>query len=248
MQELWDPDHLYDPRKLPESKALEVPPVPGVLPYSGARNPFTRSNSAHRICTTIATPATEMKPTIYVFESAAEWAVGLEVMLDPDVYALDVQLPPFKCRTVSGSKEVFWDHFLDLRVTFKDGFRRAIYVKNGTGLKSRRVQKEIAAIEAALPAELADDMIVVNADDYTRPRRDNLFRFWLARQKVDAAADAHLFEKARTSSYWLLNELIAQCDMPPNRMFQAAKRLVSLRLLGADWNSIFNENSRVWTV
>ena len=107
-------------------------------------------------------------------------------------------------------------------------------------------QDEIDAIEAALPEWLADDMIVVNGDDYIRPYRSNLFRFWNARQVCDDVADAHLEEKAQTCSYWLLKELTAKCDMAPDRMFQAAKRLVSRKVLGTDWYSVFNENSRVW--
>lgn len=246
MQIHWDPDHAYDPRKLEKRKALEIPPIHGVLPFTGARNPLTRSNTAHRICATFKTPATDWQPKVYLFDGEAEYAVGLEVMLDPDVHALDVQLPFFRFGVARDPEKELPRHFFDLRVTFSDGFRRAIYVKNGSSLDRPETQDEIDAIEAALPEWLADDMIIVNGDDYIRPYRRNLSRFWQARQKRDDAADAHLEEKARTCSYWLLKDLTAKCDMPSDRMFQAAKRLVSRNVLGADWYSVFNENSRVW--
>lgn len=246
MQLHWDPDHAYDPRQLEKSKALDVPPIYGVLPYTGARNPLTRSNTAHRICTTFSTPATRGQRKVYLFDGEAEYAVGLEIMLDPDVHALDVQLPFFRYRAVRGSKGLFPKHYFDLRITFSDGFRRAIYVKNGSSLGRRETKDEIDAIQSALPDWLADDMIVVDGDDYVRPLRGNLFRFWSARQEIDEAADAHLEEKARTCSYWYLKDLTAKCDMPPDRLFQAALRLVSRNILGADWYSVFNKNSRVW--
>jgi hypothetical protein len=47
-------------------------------------------------------------------------------------------------------------------------YRRAVYVKNGRGLRSQRVQDKIEALFANIPEEFADDAIVVNTDDYSR--------------------------------------------------------------------------------
>lgn len=57
---MWLPKEI-DPgaEKTEKLPALVVPPVFGVLPFTGSLNPLTRSNTAHRISMTIPTHATE---------------------------------------------------------------------------------------------------------------------------------------------------------------------------------------------
>lgn len=244
----WDPDDAYDPHRLEKQEALELPPIHGVLPYDGARNPLTRSNTAHRIIAPLVTPATTGIPKAYYFDGEAEWSVALEALLSPDLYALDVQLPFFRFKSSEGTKVTFPKHYFDLRITLRNGFRLAIYVKNGSSLGRRETQDEIAAIEKAMPEDLADDMIVVNADDYTRPFRINLYQFWIAGDDRDAEADDHVEERARSTSYWSAQDLVAQCDLPSNRAFPAIQRLIARRVLGADWYSVISLQSRVWMI
>lgn len=149
--------------KLP---ALVVPPVFGVLPFTGSLNPLTRSNTAHRISMTIPTPATEGVRKIFHFDGEREMAVALEALLHPDLYNLEVQLPGISYQVPGKKKQT---HFFDIRLTFRDGYRRAVYVKNGSTLARREAQDEIDAIFRAVPEEFADDLIVVNGDYYTRP-------------------------------------------------------------------------------
>lgn len=238
----WD----TEPVTLEKQPALALGPIPGVLPYEGARNPLTRSNTAHRMIASLATPATAGVPRLYYFDGAREWAAGLEAIMSPELFDLQVQLPFFRYNSPSGARVKNPKHYFDLRVTFKDGFRRAIYVKNGSRLKHRETQQEIDAIEAAMPADFADDMIVVNGDDYTRPYRNNLFRFWMMEGDRDEVADAHVEAVAKSGNYWLLQELIEQCDLPSNRAFPAALRLINRGILGADWYSMIGMQSRVW--
>lgn len=245
---LREPDFAYDPHRLEKQLALELPAIYGVSPYDGARNPLSRSNTAHRICAPLVTPATKDIPKAYYFDGEAEWAVALETLLDPDLYALDVQLPFFRFRWTEGAKVKFPKHFFDLRITLRNGFRLAIYVKNGSRLGRRETQDEIAAIEEAMPKDLADDMIVVNGDDYTRPFRINLFQFWIVEGDRDDEADAHVEEKARSSSYWSAEDLVGQCNLPSNRAFPAIQRLIGRRVLGADWYSVISLQSRVWMI
>ena len=179
--------------------ALQVAPIHGVLPYGGFRNPLTRSTVARRVSTTIALPATNWVPKVYHFESEAESAVALDAVLDPTVHGLEVQLPPvsYWCRKEKRCKS----HHFDLRLTFDDGLRRAVFVRNGSSLSRRETQDEIMDIFEAIPDEFADEATVVNADHYSRSYRDNLRRIWEATAKADTVADDHLEDVARRTSY-----------------------------------------------
>lgn len=247
--EAWGRDHMADFHAVTEEqdaqgeKALTVPHIHGVRPFAGHRNPLTRSNTARRVSFTAATPATAGRPELYHFESEAESAVALEVLINPSLYRLEVQLPPvmYKCRR---TRELRPHHF-DLRVTFRDGFRRAVFVRNGWSLSKPKTQDEIDDIFTAIPAEFADDAIVVNADDYSRAYRDNLRRIWHLSRTPDCEADAHVEAVAKHGNFWLLRDLIAQCDLAPARAWQSAMRLIGRGILVADWHAVITIHSRV---
>lgn len=236
-----EPD-LEKPKKLPP---LKVPAPDGVLPYAGARNPMTRSNSAHRIADTFATPATGDVPQIYFFESEGEYAVSLEAILAPDLYGLEVQLPAFRYPW-KHNKKGYRDHFFDLRLTFKDGFRRAVYIKNARALQFSRVQEEIEAIFSSMPEDFADDAIVVNTDDYSRAYRDNLRRMRYVRQLHAPDHDLLVEQMARSCNYWFLEQLVRQVPLPPAKAWQAALRLISRGVLDANRDAVINLHSHVW--
>jgi hypothetical protein len=237
----WDPT----PEKTKKLPALQVPTPSGVRPFAGKRNPMTRSNSAHRIADTIATPATNGVPEIYFFESEGEYAVALEAILDPELFALEVQLPAIRYPW-KHNKKGYRDHFFDLRLTFDDGYRRAVYVKNGRGLGSQRVQEEIAAIFANIPEEFADDAIVVNTDDYSRAYKDNLRRLRYLSQKHAPEDDAIVEAMAQSGNYWFLEQLIKKCPIPTSNAWQAAMRLIARGVLGTNYHAVINLNSHVW--
>lgn len=246
MSTRWEPDEAYDPPRLEKQNALKVPPIDGVLPYDGARNPMTRSNTAYRVSAAIATPATNGIRKVYHFDGEAEWAVALEALIDPELYALDVQLPFFRFKYGKGVNAKFPKHYFDLRITLKNGFRLAVYVKNGSSLARDETVEEIQAIKEAMPASLADDMIVVNATDYIRPYRINLFDFWTVMKLSDPEADAIVELTAQETSYWSVGDLIKHCAIAPSRAFPAVQRLIARRVLDADWYSVVSPHSRVW--
>jgi hypothetical protein len=227
-------------KKLP---ALKVNPIHGVLPYDGYRNPLTRSSSASRVSMTFATPATKGQRKVYHFDGQREMAVGIEAMLSPELYGLEVQLPPIFYPY--GRKKPN-EHSFDLRITFRDGFRRAVFVRNGTSLARQKTQDEIAAIIAATPASFADDIIVVNGDHYTRAYRDNLLRILGATEAADEDADRHVLDRARSGQYWLMRELLAQCDVAWGRASDAVLRLVGQGAIKANWHAVICEYSRIW--
>ncbi|MBP0483657.1 hypothetical protein [Sagittula salina] len=220
----------------PSLPALKVAPIHGVLPYAGSRNPLTRSDSVKRVSMTIATPMTDWKPQVYHFDGESEYAVALDVLRSPDVFGLEVQLAPIQyfCRR----KRKLRNHHFDLRVTFNDGYRRAIYVKNARSLARRSTIDEIEDIFAAATGVIADECIVVNADDYTRAYRDNLRRIWDMMQAVDAEADAVVEAAARNGSYCYLSDLIALCDIEDWRAYRAALRLIGRGILRTDLHGV----------
>ncbi|AZB65613.1 hypothetical protein EBL87_17940 [Cereibacter sphaeroides] len=241
----WAPDlgpAEADGKKRNEAP-LDVAPIHGVLPFAGARNPLTRSNTARRVSFAAATPATGGVPQVYHFESEAESVVAIEALLHPDLHGLEVQLPPipFRCRRSGRTRE----HHFDLRLTYRDGHRRAVFVRNGWSLGKRATQDEIDDIFTAIPEGFADDAVVVNADDYSRAYRDNLRRIWHLSRNPDPAADAHVEAVARAANYWLMKDLVAQCDLPPAAAWQSAMRLIGRRILRADWHAAITLHSRI---
>lgn len=223
--------------------ALVVGPIRGVLPYDGYRNPLTRSSTAHRVSMTIATPATRGQLKVYHFDGQREMAVGLEALLSPALYDLEVQLAPFPYDSPNGKMR---SHSFDLRITFQDHYRRAVFVRNGSSLERPETQDEIDAIFEATPKSFADDKIVVNGDDFPRGHRDNLLRIWEATKSQNPDADAHVLDVARNSSFWLMRDLTAQCDLPFGKASDAILRLIGQNLLGANRNAVICRTSRIW--
>lgn len=237
----WDTS-LGEQEKQP---ALQVGPVHGVLPYDGYHNPLTRSSTTQRISMTIGTPATQGRPKIYHFDGGREMAVALEALLSPELYALEVQLPPVRFLGLNGKPSY---HSFDLRITFRDRYRRAVFVRNGTSLKKRRTQDEISAIFAATPETFADDKIVVNGDDYTQGYRDNLLRIWSATEDQNPRLDAYILDRARATSFWLTKDLISQCDLLEGDAMEGILRLIGQGYLGTNRHACICKHSRIWLI
>ena len=233
-------------RRSPTGKqpALKIPEIIGVLPYSGHRNPLTRSTVARRVSTTFATRATNGIPKVYHFEALTEWAATLDILLDPTVYGIEVQLPPIFYPWPGRKKPR--EHHFDIRITFEDGFRRAVFVRNGRSLTKPKTQAEIDAIFAAITKDFADDAIVMNGDQYTAQYRDNLFRVFQACQETDLEADQIVAEAAVSTNYWFLKDLIQNSGLPSPRAFQSVLRMIGCGVLAADWYSLIWNHSRVW--
>ena len=66
----WDPTP-EGTKKLP---ALVVPPIPGVLPFEGAHNPLTRSNTARRVSMVIPTVSSSVKTDGKSFPRFGIWS------------------------------------------------------------------------------------------------------------------------------------------------------------------------------
>jgi len=194
---------------------------------------------------TLATPATKGQRKVYHFESEAEATVALDAMLSPDLHGIEVQLQPIVFRTPRGG----WaSHHFDLRLTFRDGYRFAVFVRNGSSLARPDVQQEIKALFAAVPRDFADRAIVFNGDDYTRAYRENLRLIWDSFAMPDSDDDSarHVLDIARNINFRLAKQLMAACDLPRRAVWNAVLRLIGRKVIGANWQAVLTPYSRVW--
>lgn len=239
-REHWDPT----PHKLPKQPPLEINPIHGVLPFAGSRNPLTRSNTARRVSMTLSTPHLNGMQQVFLFESELESVVALEVMLSPEFYHLEVQLAPIFYHT---HLEKPPKHHFDLRISFRDGHRRLVFVRNAKSLQHQNTADEIAAVYAAIPPHLGDSFVVASGGHYSRARRDNLRRIWDLSQDTDPDADLYVLEMARYRPYGLAKDLVSVChDLPRSDAMHSIYRLIGQNLLTADWDAAINQYSRVW--
>lgn len=239
--DMWDPT----PVSHPVQPALVVGAIPGVLPFDGVRNPLTRSNRAKRVSMTLATPATRGQRKVYHFESEAEATVALDAMLSPELHGIEVQLQPIMYLSPNGR---WTPHHFDLRLTFRDGYRLAVFVRNGSSLATPDVQQEIKALFAAVPRDFADRAIVVNGDDYTRAYRENLRLIWdsFAKPDSDDESERHVLDIARKTDFRLAAQLMAACDLPRGAVWNAVLRLIGHKVIGANLQAVITPHSRVW--
>jgi hypothetical protein len=229
--------------KLPRASPISLGDIKGVLPFDGVRNPSSRSNTSQKVFLTYKTAANNWKPKIGIAESAAEAAAGLEAVMSPNIY--DVVFQPSAVQFCD-EDGVTRNYTHDLLVTFRNGHRRLIFVRNKASLLKPRTQRQIKAIVAATPKGAADDMIVVNANDYSRQRRDNLMRMHHFVFNPDADADEVLLETARSlNSFYFMKDLFPHTSISMPRAFAACYRLIARGDLCANLDHLLWENSRI---
>lgn len=236
---------LYELPKLRNAAKINFGDIHGVLPFEGLRNPITVSNSSHKVSFQYKTPANNWQPRLGLVESAGELVVAEEILIGDSLYDLEFQPLAIRYQHPTGGWRT---HYIDLRQTFSNGLTRLIFVRNASSLRKPYTQAEIQAIKAAVPAKEAHQFVVVDADSYSRPRRENLRRMHrLIAFQTDAEADAIVEEAAgRCRTLWLLSDLFDFIDLPRWRIFQSCLRLIGKGKLGADFNAVIGQHSRIW--
>lgn len=233
----------YGPQKLPRASAISLTELEGILPFDGVRNPSSRSSTSHKVFFPYRTPANNWVPKIGIAECAAEAAASFEALISPKIYDLALQPLTVPFRDEDGVKR---NYTHDLLVTFQNGYRRLIFVRNEESLKKPRTQRQIRAIAAATPKKVCDDMIVVNANDYTRQRRENLMRMHHFVFHPDEEADEALLETARSvRSFFYMKDLFPHAPVSTPRAFASCYRLIARGALRANLDHVLWENSRV---
>lgn len=236
----------HSPPKLPKAPKIVLPSIFGVLPFDGVRNPGSRSSVSHHVWFTYRTEANQWKQKVGIAESAAEFAVGLEGLLDQETY--DIKFQPcgvgYYCK--EEKRDVFYTH--DFLITLRNGLRRLVFVRNRASLNKEKVWRHINQIAAATMKEkVADDMIVSDADTYTRQRRENLFRMWKISECPDPEADEEVLDAARRCrTLWFMRDLFPRVSLSQPAAFDACYRLIAQQRLLANLDNVIWENSRVW--
>ncbi len=137
-----------------------------------------------------------------------------------------------------------------MRLTTISGKRVFIFVRYEESLEDDLTWDEIKAIKAAYPRSEANDFFVINADDYTRARRDNLRRMHrLVAFQPDPLADELVFEAVQSlNALWLMKDICKAMTLSKARIFQACNRLIARGRLGANMDAVICHHSRVWKV
>ena len=230
------------PAKLAKAPMIKLDDIHGVLPFDGVRNPGSRSSTSHRVWLTYKTPANNWKPQVGVCESAAEAAVSMDALIAPDTY--DVKFQPLTVSFRFDGKAREYTH--DLLITLRNGYRRLVFVRNQASLEKPKTWREIAAISKATPPSAANDMIVVSAADYSRQRRENLFRMHEFIQQNDQEADDFTLSAIEgMKSIWQMKDIFPYVDLPQKRVFRACYRLIARKKLIANLDHVIHETSRV---
>jgi hypothetical protein len=233
----------YSPLKSEPQPALKIGEIYGVLPFKGVRNPLFMSSSSQKAVLAYCVPADGMRPRLHYLESLAELAVAHEALLDPRTFDLECQ----PCTVPYEFEGQTWDHTYDLRLTMVSGERRLIFVRYRESLFRSIVQAELKAILKATPATEADRVLVVDADDYSRARRDNLRRMHLVARSIDPEADERVLDAARQ---WgrpcFVSELASATGLVGHRVFQSALRLIGRRVFVANLDAAIGQYSKIW--
>lgn len=234
---------LYATLKLPRMSPIELGDIHGVLAFDGVRNPSSRSNTSYKVFMPYRTAANDWVPKVGIAESAAEAAVALQVLMSPNTYDLHFQPLSVEFEDEDGAVRTYTH---DLRLTFHCGHRRLIFVRNESSLEKPRTMRQIQAIVAATPKSAADDLIVVNANDYTRQRRENLLRMHAFMAKPDREADDAVWEAALSlRSFYYMKDLFPHVRISQPRAFKACYRLVTQGFFRANLDHVLWENSHI---
>lgn len=245
LDDIDDVETLYGIKKLPRQTKITLREIHGILPSRAVRNPIRASATSQTSTFVYKVAATGCKEEIGLAESLAEVAVGEELLLSPEIYDVEFQPLTFGYEYPKGRTQ---PHTIDIRLTTISGRRVLVFVRYEESLLKPYVWEEIEAIRAAYPRTEADDFIVINANDYTRPRRENLRRMHrLVMFQPDDLADEMVFEAVQElKTLWLMKDLCKAMKLSKARVFQSCLRLIARGRLGANMDAVICHHSRIW--
>ena len=231
--------------KLRSAGKVKFGDIHGVLPFTGLRNPISVSSTSYKVSFQYKTAANNWMPRLGLVESGGELAVAEEMLVSPKLHDLEFQPIEIRFRHPDGAMRT---HYPDLRQTLKSGRKRLIFVRNASSLNKQITKDEIAAIVAATPKHEAHEFVVVDADSYSRPRRENLRRMHrLLAFQPDPEADEIVYDAVkRCRTLWTLSSLFPFMALSQARIFQSTLRLIALGRLVANMDAVISHHSRIW--
>ncbi|SDG45107.1 hypothetical protein SAMN04488117_12131 [Celeribacter baekdonensis] len=236
----------YNLPKTRTAGKITIGDIPGVLPFSGVRNPLTTSSTSQSVALTYRTAANNFVPKVGAAESLAEAAVAHEALSSGRFY--DVEFQPVRFPYEHPDGGMHW-HTIDFRFTLPNGLMCFGFVRNATSLLKPQTIAEITAIRQAAPRAEAHKFIVIDADGYNRARRDNLRRMHhFACFEPDPSADA-LVEAAAydLKTLWRVSDLFNVVDLPNGTIMKSCLRLIARGALKANMNAVIGAQSRIWS-
>ncbi len=247
IDDIEDYETLYGIKKLPRQSVIEPREIYGVLPRRAVRNPIGTSASSQKTTFPYRVQATGFRDEVGLTDSLGETSVSDEILISPETYDLEFQALEFPYEYPAGNWRA---HTIDMRLTTISGKRVFIFVRYEESLEDDLTWDEIKAIKAAYPRSEANDFFVINADDYTRARRDNLRRMHrLVAFQPDPLADELVFEAVQSlNALWLMKDICKAMTLSKARIFQACNRLIARGRLGANMDAVICHHSRVWKV
>lgn len=144
----------HSPQKLPKASKIVLPSIYGVLPFDGIRNPGSRSTVSHHVWFTYRTEGNQWQPKVGICESGAEFAVGLESLLDPKTYKIRFQPCYVRFDDKDNKQKVRYTH--NFLITRRDGHRRLIFVRNRSSLSKEEVWHHIDQVAAETLCKMDD--------------------------------------------------------------------------------------------
>jgi hypothetical protein len=233
----------YGILKLAGVSRIKLENVPNLIPFDGKRNPSGRSTTSNKVFFPYCTAANDWHPKIGMAESAAEAAVGLQAVMSKATYDVEFQPLTVQYEDEHGDPR---PHTYDLRLTFNTGHRRLVFVRYEESLKLPVTARDIKAIIAGTPRNAADDVMIVNASDYTRQRRDNIMRMYYFESQPDDEADEVVLQVARMGrTFYYMKDLFSQAPISQPRAFAACHRLVGRGMLRANLDNVLWEHSHL---
>lgn len=156
--------------------------------------------------------------------------VQFESLLELLVIQMSATLPNFVDLIEQPFEVAFVDsmgkpgrHHIDLLVIRDDGSRLAVAIKPAAKVDAQ-FRETLAAVKRHLPAELADDLILVTDDDFTRAQAQNALRYFEFSKHADIEADNAVARSIASSSGILKMSDLAHLTGLAGRGYRAAFR------------------------
>ncbi|WP_133240375.1 hypothetical protein [Pararhodobacter oceanensis] len=225
--------------------AIQIGPIPGVIPFDGLRNPLSRSDKAYKSGMLIRTKANGFMPSVALNDSEAEEAVKIEALLQPNVY--DVKCQPYKVK-LPGEKTRAKSHCFDVGIRLECGTYKLVYVRGEVSLQSRTTNTEIAEIVRRTPKDAADEIVVISDLSFSRVYRDNNRRIMMCHLMPDADADQAVVELTRHAAKRVrLENIVHESGLPESTAWQAIMRMIGAGRIGTERDAVIDYPSYIWS-
>ncbi|WP_424965397.1 hypothetical protein [Dinoroseobacter sp. S375] len=210
------------------------------LPYRGHRSINPRSRGSCRIFAVLPDLPTK-RPRIYGLDSQVEYHNLVITLTDPNVEQVHEQVGPIPFKDENGFPA---NHFIDLLVTKKDGFRIAVAVKPTGRMESGRFMRELIQLRETMPREMADELRLVTERSFSRTDAFNAEMYLRFSLTHDPTVDDRLVHFLETKPDKMTICEICQKLGAGGRTFRCVVRAIyqgSLRKLSPGRINLFTE-------